>query len=96
VLPDVVIAGLAHVMENSPSGYRTELVIRTQGELASGLAQLAQGLVSRGVDASALSVGMLTGGMPTGVSAPGMHFTFLLLEPGEESRAARLVGRARP
>jgi hypothetical protein len=90
-LPPAVIAGLAHVMENSPPGYRTELVIRTQDELGNGLAQLAQGLVGRGVDAAALSVGILTGG-----AAPGMHFTFLLLEPGEQSRAARLVGRDRP
>jgi hypothetical protein len=92
-LPPAVIAGLAHVMENAPAGYRTELVIQTREEPAANLARLArlaQDLVGRGVPAAALSVGTTTGR-----SSPGLHFTFLLLEPGEESRAARLAGKTR-
>lgn len=92
-LPPAVVAGLAHVMENPPAGYRTELVVRAQEEPGgfTHLAHLARDLVSRGVAANALSVGMLTG-----TSSPGLHFTFLLLEPGEESRAARVLAKARP
>ncbi|MHB1205221.1 MAG: hypothetical protein ACYCZX_06615 [Rhodospirillaceae bacterium] len=92
-LPPAVVAGLAHVMENPPAGYRTELVVRAQEEPGgfTHLAHLARDLVGRGVAANALSVGMLTG-----TSSPGLHFTFLLLEPGEESRAARVLAKGRP
>ena len=102
-LPEAVRAGLAQVMENPPPGYRTELVIRASRDTAPArLAHMAQGLVDRGVTANALSVGTLTqGSSAAGSSAAGssaaVRFTFLLLEPGEESRAAHAdAGKVRP
>ena len=90
-LPPAVVAGLARVMENPPAGYRTELVVRAREEPGgfTRLAGLARDLVGHGVAANALSVGM-----QAGASSPGLRFTFLLLEPGEESRAARLPAKA--
>ena len=92
-LPEAMRAGLAQVMENPPPGYRTELVIRAPRETdPARLAHMAQGLVDHGVAANALSVGTLTQGSSTAV-----RFTFLLLEPGEESRAAHAgAGKERP
>lgn len=81
-LPPDVIAGLARVMDNPPPGYRTELLIRAQEDPAK-LARMAYALAAGGVARDALSVGMLSAGQ----QGP-LHFTFLLLEPGEETRAA--------
>ena len=92
-LPEALRAGVAHVMENPPPGYRTELVIRAPEEQdLAGLAHLAQDLVSHGVAAGALSVGMLTKDS-TDSARHALRFTFLLLEPGEGSRAAHVVMR---
>lgn len=86
-LPEAVIAGLARVMENPPSGYKTELLIRAQEDPAK-LARMAHELAAGGIATDALSVGLLSAGAP----AP-LRFTFLLLEPGEESRAAERLRR---
>ncbi len=90
VLPQTVIAGLAQVMDNPPAGYRLELLIRAPEESAN-LAHVAQDLTAAGVAADALSVGMPAKGQQSGV-----HFTFLLLAPGEETRAADMAGGGRP
>lgn len=89
-LPGTVIAGLAHVMDNPPPGYRTELLIRAQEDPAK-LARMAQDLAAGGVPADALSIGM-----PTKGQQDRLRFTFLLLAPGEETRAAPVTGRNRP
>ncbi|MBX7201386.1 MAG: hypothetical protein K1X51_18625 [Rhodospirillaceae bacterium] len=86
-LPPAVVAGLARVMDNPPPGYRTELLIRAQEDPAK-LARMAQDLSAGGIARDALSVGMLSTGQPAPV-----RFTFLLLQPGEETRAASMVGR---
>lgn len=86
-LPHDVIAGLARVMDNPPSGYRTELVIRAQEDPAK-LARMAHELAAGGIARDALSVGMVS----TGQQGP-LRFTFLLLEPGMETRAADRLRR---
>ena len=88
-LPKAVISGLARVVDNPPSGYRTELLIRAQEDPAK-LARMAQDLTTGGVPAGALSIGM-----PTKGQQDRLRFTFLLLAPGEETRAVPAKGKGR-
>lgn len=94
-LPVDMIAGLARVMGNPPSGYRTELLIRAQDDPAK-LARMAHDLAAGGIAADTLSVGTMSLGTRSATSEDTqgpLRFTFLLLEPGEETRAARMADR---
>jgi hypothetical protein len=86
------------VMGVAPPGYRMELFARAtvaRGEMAhvqTQLAQLADGLVQRGLGPTMLSVGA----QQAGEIGPGyigtLRFSFLMLESGDESATARMMG----
>lgn len=95
LFPLPVLDKIVAVLSAPPAGYRMELVVRAAGKTAdpaleqARVAALADGLVHRGLAATALSVGTLQNTPETG--ARSLRFTFLLLNADDDLAAARIL-----
>lgn len=100
-LPLPTLDGLAAVIGTPPTGYRAELAVRAtapatpQTTMVARVATLADDLVARGIPATALSAGLLSGAETrpgTDERVPVLRFSFFLLNADDDaSHASRLA-----
>jgi septum formation topological specificity factor MinE len=89
-LPEPVLSGIARLVTVPPAGYRIELLVQGVRVEDDVLATIANDLVGHGVNVEALAIGTHGG------DAPGLRFTFMLLDPDAESAAAQTAVRGEP